>query len=96
MLLESEHVHPHYMITVDRVNNLDKIEVQVEVNEELFHDEMRRFQDIRNRLKSAIESTLGLSIDLKLVEPRTLARSEGKAQRGYRQKGEVAWTSDNC
>ncbi len=81
VLLESDHVHPHYLITVDRVNNLDRIEVQVEVSQELFHDEMRRFQEHRSSLKRAIESTLGLSIDLKLVEPRTLARSEGKAQR---------------
>jgi phenylacetate-CoA ligase len=81
VLLKADHVHPHYLITVDRVNKMDRIEVQVEVSEELFHDEMRRFQEHRASLKSAIESTLGLSIDLKLVEPRTLARSEGKAQR---------------
>ncbi|HUU27256.1 MAG TPA: phenylacetate--CoA ligase [archaeon] len=81
MLLEVDHVEPHYMIIVDRKHNLDRIEVQVEVREELFHDEMRRFQEHRSKLKHAIESTLGLSIDLKMVEPMTLARSEGKASR---------------
>ncbi len=81
VLLNADHVLPHYLITVERVNKMDRIEVRVEVSQELFHDEMRRFQEHRARLKSAIESTLGLSIELKLVEPRTLARSEGKAER---------------
>ena len=81
VLLELEHVEPHYMIIVDRVHNLDRLELQVEVSDVLFHDEMRRFQEHREKLKHTIESTLGLSIDLKLVEPKTLARSEGKARR---------------
>jgi len=81
VILNADHVHPHYLITVDRKDNLDRIELQVEVSEELFHDEMRQLQQHRIKLKREIESTLGLSIELKLVEPRTLARSEGKAMR---------------
>ena len=81
VLLDLEHVEPHYLIAVDRVNNLDRLEIQVEVSESLFHDEMRRLHEHRLKLKRAVESTLGLSVDLKLVEPKTLARSEGKAQR---------------
>ncbi len=81
VLLELDHVEPHYLITVDRLQNLDRIEIQVEVSGELFHDEMRRFQEHRAKLQHTIESTLGLSVDLKLVEPMSLARSEGKAKR---------------
>lgn len=81
VLLEMEHVEPHYMIIVDRQNNLDRLEVQVEVSESLFHDQMRRLHEHHLKLKRAIESTLGIGLDLKLVEPKTLARSEGKAKR---------------
>ncbi len=81
VLLEMEHVEPHYQIIVNSENNLDRLEVQVEVSEMLFHDEMRRLHEHHLKLKRAIESTLGLGVDLKLVEPKTIARSEGKAKR---------------
>jgi len=87
VILQADHVHPHYLITVDRKNNLDFIEVQVEVSEDLFHDEMRQLQEHRLKLKREIESTLGLSIELKLVEPKTLVRSEGKAKRVIDKRG---------
>jgi len=87
VILQADHVHPHYLITVDRKNNLDNIEVQVEVSEHLFHDEMRQLQEHRLKLKREIESTLGLSIELKLVEPKTLVRSEGKAKRVIDKRG---------
>ncbi|MBN2289083.1 MAG: phenylacetate--CoA ligase [Candidatus Glassbacteria bacterium] len=81
VLLEADHVEPHYLIVVDRVNSMDRLEIQVEVSETLFHDEMRRLREHHLTLQRAIESTLGLSVELKLVEPRTLPRSEGKAKR---------------
>ncbi|MEA2062955.1 MAG: phenylacetate--CoA ligase [Gemmatimonadota bacterium] len=81
VLLETEHVEPHYHIVVDRKDNMDRLEVQVEVSVTLFHDEMRRLHEHRLKLKHAIESTLGVGVELKLVEPGSLARSEGKAQR---------------
>lgn len=81
VLLEVENVEPHYMIIVDNQNNLDRLEVQVEVSEALFHDEMRRLHEHHLKLKRAMESTLGIGLDLKLVEPKTIARSEGKAKR---------------
>ncbi|MCE5273290.1 phenylacetate--CoA ligase [bacterium] len=81
VLLEVDHVEPHYMIIVNSENNLDRLEIQVEVSESLFHDEMRRLHEHHLKLKRSIESTLGLGVDLKLVEPRTIARSEGKAKR---------------
>lgn len=81
VLLEVENVEPHYQIIVENQNNLDRLEVQVEVSEALFHDEMRRLHEHHLKLKRAMESTLGIGLDLKLVEPKTIARSEGKAKR---------------
>ena len=81
VLMEEEHVEPHYMIIVYREGNLDRLEIQVEVSEGLFHDEMKRLHEHRLKLKHSIESTLGLGVELKLVEPKTIIRSEGKAVR---------------
>ncbi len=81
VLLQVEGVQPHYQIVVDRQGTLDDLEVWVEVSEEIFADEIRRMEDLSKRLRTEIQSTLGINARVKLVEPRTIQRSEGKAQR---------------
>ena len=80
VLLNVEDVSPYYMITVDRVNNLDRMEIQVEMGESMPFDEVRLIQNKEKELTQAVESTLGISAKIKLVPPKTLARSEGKAK----------------
>ncbi len=81
VLLEIEETEPHYQLVVTREGALDKLEVQVEVNEKFFSDEIRVLEALRKRIKSEIDSVLAISADVKLVEPKTIARSEGKAKR---------------
>jgi len=81
ILLEMGETKPHYMLIVDRINNLDTLEVWIEINEEYFSDEIKKLQSLSMKIKHTIESTLGVSVKVKLVEPKTIQRSEGKAQR---------------
>jgi phenylacetate-CoA ligase len=81
VLMEIEETEPHYQIIVDRVNQLDVLEVQVEVNERLFSDEVRKLEMVRKKIQDEIESILGISAVVTLVEPKTIKRSEGKAVR---------------
>jgi Coenzyme F390 synthetase len=81
VLLHMEGIHPHYLITVERVNNLDHMLVQVEVEQEFFSDRISELQAMSKKLQHNLESALGISVDVKLVEPKTIARSEGKAKR---------------
>jgi len=81
VLLEMGETKPHYLLFVDRKNNLDVLEVWVEVDEVFFSDEIKKLEALTNKIKHNIESTLGIGIKLKLVEPRTIERSEGKAKR---------------
>jgi phenylacetate-CoA ligase len=81
VLVEFGDTEPHYVLIVDRVNNLDTLEVQVEVNEKLFSDEVKRLEVLSKSIGNAIQSTLGLSAKVTLVEPKTIARSEGKSKR---------------
>jgi phenylacetate-CoA ligase len=80
-LLKFGNVEPHYMIYVDRVGNLDIMEVQVEMTLDMFSDEVRKIERLEKQIRKEIEFTLGISAEVKLVEPRTIARSEGKAKR---------------
>ena len=80
VLLTVGEVAPHYMIIVDRINNLDVMEIQVEVSQSVFSDQVRELERLENRITAAIESVLGLSAKITLVEPFTIARSEGKAK----------------
>ena len=66
---------------VDRVHNLDTLEVQVEVNETLFADEIRKLQSLEGRIQKTIKEFLGVSTKVRLMEPHSLERSEGKAKR---------------
>lgn len=81
VLLEYGQVEPHYMIYVDRKGLLDVMEIHVEMTEELFSDEVRNLEAHEKTLRQKIESVLGISAAVKLVEPRSIPRSEGKAKR---------------
>jgi phenylacetate-CoA ligase len=81
VLMEMEETEPHYKLVVTREGALDNLEVQVEVNEKFFSDEMRRMRTIEDKIRDNIRSMLGLTVKVKLVEPKTIERSEGKAKR---------------
>jgi phenylacetate-CoA ligase len=81
VLMEIEEVEPHYQLIVDREGNLDMLTVLVEVGEHAFSDEVRVLQTLEKKISKNIKEYLGVSVKTKLVEPKTLARSEGKAQR---------------
>lgn len=81
ILMQIEGTEPHYMIIVDRKDYLDVLEVQVEVNEKLFSDEMKKLQELERKIKEEIQTNLGISVEVKLVEPKTIQRFEGKAKR---------------
>ncbi len=81
VLLEMRETKPHYLIIVDRVNNLDTLELQVEVEEAFFQDRISQLQELRSRLEDNLESATGLGIKVTLVEPKTIERSEGKSKR---------------
>ena len=81
VLLEMKETKPHYLLIVDRVNNLDILEVLVEVDEQFFSDEIKKLESLTAKIQHNIESVLGVSAKVKLVEPKTIERSEGKAKR---------------
>jgi phenylacetate-CoA ligase len=81
VLLKFGNVEPHYMIYVDRIDNLDIMEVQIEMTSSLFFDEIRKIESLERNLHKEIENTLGISVKVRLVEPKTITRSEGKAKR---------------
>ncbi len=74
-------VTPNYQIIVDRVNNTDTLDVQVEMSEELFSDDIKSIEKIEREIKDKLRSTLGIGAKVSLVNPKTIARSEGKAKR---------------
>lgn len=81
ILVRIEGVEPHYVLIVDREGNLDTLEVQVEVDEALFSDEIKVLQSLAKRIEKEIKDMLGVTSRVKLVEPKTIQRSEGKARR---------------
>ncbi|MBU0675512.1 MAG: phenylacetate--CoA ligase [Proteobacteria bacterium] len=83
VLMKIEGVEPHYQIMVEREGSLDSIEVQVEVSEEIFSDEIKVLEGISSKIKNDIKDLLGISAKIKLVEPKTIQRSEGKAKRVF-------------
>ncbi|MGB8454513.1 MAG: phenylacetate--CoA ligase [Anaerocolumna sp.] len=80
-LLEIGETSPHYLLIVDRINNLDILEVWVEVEERFFSDEIRILEDLTKKIAHILQTALGLAVKVKLVEPKTIERSEGKAKR---------------
>jgi phenylacetate-CoA ligase len=81
VLLEIDGLEPHYQLIVDREGSLDTLEVQVEVREKIFSDEIRELQNMEKRITKDIKDYLGVTAKVKLVEPKSLQRFEGKAQR---------------
>ncbi len=81
VLVGIEGVEPHYVIIVEREGNLDTMQVQVEVSEGLFSDEIRVLENLTKYIQKEIKDLLGVTCKVKLVEPKTIQRSEGKAQR---------------
>ncbi len=81
VLVGIEGVEPHYLIVVEREGNLDTMQVQVEVSEGVFSDEIRVLENLSKHIQKEIKDLLGVTCRVKLVEPRTIQRSEGKAQR---------------
>jgi len=81
VLMEIPGVAPHYQLIVDRQGPLDTLEVAVEVDEATFSDEVKELQALAKRIESRIKDYLSVSVQVRLVEPRSIPRSEGKAQR---------------
>ncbi len=78
-LIEVEEVTPHYMMIVDRENNLDTLEIQVEVDVKYYTDEIRGIEKLTKKIQGVIQSALGITAKIKLMGPNSLPRSEGKA-----------------
>ncbi len=81
VLFNIEGVSPHYQIIVDRVGALDTATVMVEANARLFFDEMKKQKQLLDKISYELKSALGIDVEVKLVEPHTIERSEGKAKR---------------
>jgi len=82
VLLGIEGTQPHYQLIVDRkAGDLDELEVLVEVEEKIFSDEIKKLRALEEKIKKEIESVLGVFVRVRLVEPKTIERSEGKAKR---------------
>ena len=80
-LLQVEGALPHYQIELTREHGLDQMEVAVEVTPEILSDTVRGMEALHNRLSESLEHVLGLRVSVRLVEPQTIQRSEGKARR---------------
>ena len=81
VLMEMDETTPHYQLIVRREHNLDTLEIRVEVDQQNWSDSIRELEGIRRRIDHNIRSLLGISATIRLVEPYSIARSEGKAQR---------------
>jgi phenylacetate-CoA ligase len=82
VLLGIEGTKPHYQLIVDRkAGELDELEVLVEVEQKIFSDEIKQLRSLEDRIRREIESVLGVNARVRLVEPKTIERSEGKAKR---------------
>jgi phenylacetate-CoA ligase len=81
LLLEMSEIKPHYLLIVDRVNNLDTLELKVEVDEAFFLDKISQLETLRKKIQENLENSIGLGLKVTLVEPRTIERSEGKSKR---------------
>jgi phenylacetate-CoA ligase len=86
ILMSIDEVEPHYQIIVDRRGALDVMDVHVEVRETTFSDKIKELEKIKTRIEKEIKDYLGVSCSVKLVEPKTIQRSEGKAKRVIDQR----------
>ena len=81
VLVGADGVAPHYMLVVDRVNSSDTLEVQVELTEDMFGDTVSHIENVRKYITDQIKSVVGIASKVKLVAPKSIPRSEGKAKR---------------
>ena len=81
ILMETEGTSPHYLLVVTREGSLDSLEVWVEISEQMFSERMSKMTDLQTLLAKKIHTVIGISAKVKLVEPQTLERSQGKAKR---------------
>jgi len=81
VLLQMSEVEPHYLLIIEREGTLDTVTLMVEVQEQFFSDEVKKLQELRMKITRQLESLLGISVNVKLVEPKTIERTAGKAQR---------------
>lgn len=81
VLLEIAEVAPHYLLIVDRIDNLDLLEVCVEMNQNMFSDEVKKIEEVERKIRKELDSAIGINAKVKLVEPKSIERSEGKAKR---------------
>ncbi len=87
VLLGIQGVAPHYMLVVDRVNSTDRLEVQVELTDAMFSDTVADIEKIQKKITEQIKSVVGVAANVKLVPPKTIPRSEGKAKRIIDNRG---------
>ena len=80
VILEMPEFEPHYLIVVDRVNNTDTFQIQVEVRQEFYSDEMNKMIALKKKIANRMQSVIGLQPDIRIVEPRSIERSMGKAK----------------
>jgi phenylacetate-CoA ligase len=85
-LLKVEGALPHYQIVLTREEDLDVMEVQVEVTPEVFNDTVGALEALRLKLTKSLETIVGVRAKVRLVQPRTIQRSEGKAKRVIDQR----------
>jgi phenylacetate-CoA ligase len=81
VIMETRNFEPHYQLVVERRDKLDELTVLVEVNQSMFSDEIKNLQSIERDLEKNIREMLGVTTRVKLVEPKSIQRSEGKAVR---------------
>ena len=81
VILDMPQFEPQYMLVVDRKNNLDSLQVQVEVRKDFFSDDMGSMLAMKKALSDKLKSVLSISAEVKLMEPNSIARSEGKSKR---------------
>jgi phenylacetate-CoA ligase len=81
VLLEIGETEPHYQLVVTRQGSLDMLEIQVEVSERMFSDKIKRLEELEKKIHAQVDSILGISAKIRLVEPKSIPRSEGKAKR---------------
>ncbi len=90
VLMKIKEIEPHYLIVVDRKNYLDTIELWVEVSEDIFSEKMNKLEEFESSIEHKLYSAVGIKIDVKLKEPKTIQRSTGKAKRVVdKRKGET-------
>ena len=80
VILEMPEIEPQYMLVVDRINNLDTLQIQVEVRRDFFSGDMGSMLAMKKRLADKIKSVLSISAEIKLMEPGSIERSQGKSK----------------